>query len=463
MPSFIKTSARVAFAFGAFVLAASIAEVAWADEPGNDLAARATAETRSHFTWSVEAKAHLRDSEEHRFKLNFPFDPAMLPIGETSGFLETVDAGTHAEISTVTLRLDAAWARKFSFGAKIDLVDRHERNPTSSDREVDVDELWLRYGHETDTATLPDDPGFYVKLGKFPAFERQDDRHLESYGLVSTAFNRLEDAGVELGFDLGRHAYLKASYTQGNPVFLRDPNALAGDNGIPELWQANPDPELKTGFSIPYDADIEDLDFDNPELGVGFGLRFADASGRNGVEVLVWGRERQLAETVDMGGSFYGGDLDLLRGPLNLEPFSFPITSDDKREVGANLWLYHGGLSIFAQFVDQDLAGLDREAFEVEGAWKFRLPVKWAVGGRQLFTYIAPAVRFSRLEPDFAIPSQTPSPSFGWPWNKLDLGFRLGILPGFDLTAELADNEFELVSGAKLSYDEFLLTLRYLR
>ena len=32
-----------------------------------------------------------------------------------------------------------------------------------------------------------------------PKFERQNDRHLESYGLVSTAFNRFEDFGVEAG------------------------------------------------------------------------------------------------------------------------------------------------------------------------------------------------------------------------------------------------------------------------
>ena len=56
-----------------------------------------------------------------------------------------------------------------------------------------------------------------------------------------------------------------------------------------------------------------------------------------------------------LNGSFYGGDLDLLRGPEN--QFPFPLTSDDKREVGGNLWLYLGGASLFAQYVDQDLGG----------------------------------------------------------------------------------------------------------
>ena len=40
--------------------------------------------------------------------------------------------------------------------------------------------------------------------------------------------------------DLGRHVYVKVSATQGNPVFIRDPNALAGDNGTPVFRRPNP-------------------------------------------------------------------------------------------------------------------------------------------------------------------------------------------------------------------------------
>jgi hypothetical protein len=179
----------------------------------------------------------------------------------------------------------------------------------------------------------------------------------------------------------------------------------------------------------------------------------------NGVDLLAWGYKRKLADTVSLEGSFYGGDLDLLRGPLNM--FPFPITSDDKQEVGGNLWLYLGGFSLFGQYVDQDLAGLKRTGAEAELAWRFDLPLVFASGGRQLFPSIAPAVRYSRLDPDFEAPPVTPSPSFAWEWEKIDLGLRLAILAGIDLTAEYSINQFVLTSGREVNNDELLVTLRW--
>ena len=410
--------------------------------------------------FGFEGKAHFRDSDLNRFPVPFPFTPDMLPPGVEQGFMETVNEGSHLEISVLTLRAEARWSDVLEARAKIDFIDLYDRNPTSEDDEFDVDELWVRFGREVEPALEAERSGVYLKVGKFPKFERQDDRHLESYGLVTTAFNRMEDVGVELGAHLGSHLYLKAQATQGNPVFLRDPNALAGDNGIGELRQSNPDPELKTGITIPYDADVEDVDVDGDlELGGGLGLRFSNLGGSRGVDLLVWGYRRDLAETVDFKGTFYGGDLDLLRGPLNA--FPFPITGDEKEEVGGNLWLYLDGFSLFAQWVDQDLAGLERTGLEAEAAWRFDLPLKFAVGGRQLFPWIAPAVRFSRLDPDFAAPPITPSPSFAWEWEKVDAGIRLAILDGIDLTVEYAANDFVLGSGAERGNDEFLTTLRW--
>lgn len=407
--------------------------------------------------WTVEIRGRYRSSDDALFRPNFPFSPDMIPAGQDAVFLRTVDPGDAWELSAIVLQLETTW-RHGGFGLKLDGIDLDDRNPTSSAEEWDIDELWLRLGGETEPAALPERAGAYVKVGKFPRFERQDDRHLESYGVVATAFNRLEDIGLETGVDLGRHLYLKASYTQGNPLFLRDINALAGDNGTPELQRPNPVLERNSGIPIPYDADVHDVDFANPEAALGLGVRLADAGGRRGADLLLWHSERQLAETVEIDGSFYGGDLDLLLGPLDLFPFA--VTSNDKEEEGVNLWLYLGGFSLFAQAVDQDLAGLARSGLEVELAWSFDLPPVWAVRQHQVLPSIAPAVRYSRLDPDFAAPPVTPSPSFAWDWEKWDYGLRVGLAGRSDLTIEYAANTFTLGSGVEVGLDELLATWR---
>lgn len=410
--------------------------------------------------WSIESKFHYRDSEQLAIKVPFLFPETFLPVGQDDGFVETVDEGSSFEISTVTLVLDARPSDSITAHAKIDFIDLYDRNPTSGDKDIDVDEAWIRFGRETDPGFVPEGFGAYVKLGKMGRFERQDDRHLESYGLVSTAFNRFEDLGLEAGFDLGSRVYVKVAATAGNPLFFRDPNALAGDNGIDEQLRDFPDPELKSGISILYDAEVEDLDVDGDlEISAGVGVRIGPALGPWNLEVLAFGSERDLADTVDLEGTFYGGDLDILLGPFN--EFPYPISGRSKEELGANVWFYSGGFSAFAQWVDQEVAGLGRTGWEAELAWGFDLPLVAAVGGKQLFPYVQPAVRFSRLEPDFEAPAETPSPSWAWPWDKWDVGLRLGLMEGADLTVEYAKNEFILKSGAEVGHDELLTTLRW--
>ena len=409
-----------------------------------------------------EAKVHYRDSDLLRLGNPFPFPPEFLPPGQTQGFLETVNPGEHLEASVLTLFLDATWGANLTAHAKLDLVDLYDRNPTSSDKEFDVDELWIRFG--SDPAALPERFGASLKVGKFAHFERQNDRHLESYGLISTAFNRFEDQGLELAVDFGRHLYLRGSLTQGNPLFFRDPNALAGDNGTPDNdpgLHDNPQPRLASGFPILYDAEVEDLDVDGDlESGVGLGVRFGEPGSGRELNLLAWGYRRTLAATVALNGTFYGGDLDLLDGPF--DSFGLPISGDEKQEVGGNLWIYFDGFSFFGQVVDQEVAGMTRTGYEGEVAWRFELPLAWAVGGRQLFPHVQPAVRYSRLEPEFYGGSPLyPAPSVRWEWIKLDYGVRLGIVQGVDLTVEFADHEITLANGRKVSNDELLSTLRF--
>ncbi len=416
---------------------------------------------RPKLDFGLEAKVNYRNSELNTFRV--PFFPDNQPA-----FEQTVNEGSHIEISMVTLLMDATWGDGLVAHGKFDFIDLYDRNPTSTDKKMDVDEAWIRFGIEPEPAILAPRSGAYLKIGKMPKFERQDDRHLESYGLVSTAFNRMEDTGVELGLNLGRHFYIKTTATQGNPVFIRDPNALAGDNGTPEFFRPNhvPDPALKSGIVILYDAEVEDVDFDGDlELGAGLGARFADEAGSRGLDVLAWGYKRTLADTVELEGTLYGGDLDILSAPQDPSKpeavTAFATKGDEKREVGANVWLYWGGLSFFGQYVDQELAGLPRTGLEGELAWRFELPLWLSIGDQQLFTFVAPAVRYSVLDNDFRNPQRTPSPSLSWDWTKIDAGLRLGVISGVDLTVEYADNRFTLASGAKRENNELLTTLRW--
>ncbi|HSS48981.1 MAG TPA: hypothetical protein VLX28_08540 [Thermoanaerobaculia bacterium] len=419
--------------------------------PGED--EQAGDSLKPKLTFGLETKMNFRHSADVRF-------PVTLPPGlPKTGAEETVNPGNHFELSNVGLLIDAVWGDGLTAHSRINFIDLYNRNPTSTDRNVDVREAWIRFGIEAPPATLPERGGVYLKVGKFPKMERQNDRHLESYGVVGTAFNRFEDVGAELGLNFGRHLYVKLSGTQGNPVFLRDPNALAGDNGTPALLAPDPSTPVHSGIDILYDAKIEDLGFTDPEIGGAIGWRTGDEAGKNGVEVMVWDYQRKLAKTVPRDGSFYGGDIDLLNGPG--DGHILPITNDDKKQAGANLWVYFGGFSVFGQYVDQKLAGLPRKGTEIEAAWQIDLPLVWAIGGRQLFTFIAPAVRYSKLDNGFKNIPPTPAPSFAWDWTKIDSGLRLGIFPGVDLTAEYAINRFVLANGTTHEENEFLATLRW--
>lgn len=408
------------------------------------------------WSWTArgELKLHYRDTEPARFRLRTVFPPGTLPPGQDFAFAETVDAGSHAEVGNVALVLEGSYGSLFAARAKLDGVDLHERNPTSDDRRFDADELWIRFGPKPEGLRIPEGSTFFLQAGKAPKIERQPVRLLESYGLASTAFNRLEDVQFLVGGTFGRNVYWRAQVSNGNPVFFRDPNALAGDNGTDRLLRREP-AERGSGFPILYDADVEDYFFetDHPELGGGLGYRW-QRDDSSGVDVLFFHYQRELADTVVLEGTFYGGDLDL----LDAMGVRLPFSGDEKRETGVRLYGEWGGLAVVGQYVRQAIAELDRGGSELEIGWELPFSFGPLVRGEPLISSIQPAVRGSLMDNHFRGAREFPAPSVWWDWIKYDLGVRIGLFRRFDLTLERAFHEVE--SPVPLDMDETLVTFR---
>lgn len=398
----------------------------------------------------LELKGNYRDSGGERFATKTPLPPEMLPPGQATPFLETVDPGTQWEASNVSLRLDLTYGRHFAARAEVDAIDLYERNPTSGDRDVDLDEAWIRFGERPELLALPAGTSFFAQFGKAPKVERQPVRLLESYGLSSTAFNRLEDVQALFGGTIGRNLYWRAQWSTGNPLFMRDANALAGDHGIEELRQPFPDPELKTGFPILYDAEVEDYAFDdsNPEIGGALGYRWRSEASGSGFDVMAFYYERDLADEVDLRGTFYGGDLDILSGPFGIV---IPTEGRRKEEYGVAFYSELGPFTLLGQVVEQEVAGLGRSGLEIEAGWQARF-------ANLAIPFVQPAIRYSSLDNDFRGPATFPAPSFWWDWQKLDAGIRFGVTELADLTVEYSHHDVE--APVELDLDELLVTMR---
>jgi hypothetical protein len=445
-------------AAGALLAFALLAPRAPAQEvvAGEEPAPAAEPEPSSRrFRIGGEVKAHFRDSQPEELRLNFPFPPSFIPPGQTAVFARTVAAGSSFEISTATLIAEGELGGGTAAKVEVHFSDLYNRNPTSSDDRVFVRQAWVRLGDKYESLQAQPGTSFYVLLGQAPRFSRQPVRRLESYGLWGTAVGRFEQPQLEAGGSFGRHVYWRGMIGNGNPVFFRDVNALAGDNGTPERVPGNVNPIHESGFPMLYDAKAADLNFqDRFELGGGVGVRFGGGEGR-GLDVLGWYFQREMEDAARIRGTYYEGDLELLRGVAIPLPFS----GNDKHEAGANLEARIAGLRLFAQYVDQEIANLPRSGFEIEAAYVISLNGLFAYKDASVGNWIQPVVRYSEIENDFVSPPQFPGQSVGWDWQKWDFGLRLGIVTGVDLTAEYA-----LVKGIGRARtfrpDEFLLTLR---
>jgi hypothetical protein len=420
------------------------------------------AQTASDWTFKsrIELRANYRDSKEEKFALKFPFPPSSLPVGQTVGFEETVDAGSHAELSVAQIKLDLGYSSWFLAHTQLHAQDKYRRNPTSADRKIDADELWIEIGPRPEFLARPERTSFFVQLGKFVKMERQPIRVLESYGLVATSFNRFEDVGVMTGGSIGRNLYWRLTGTSGNPLYFRDPNALAGDNGIKELLQPNPNPKLKSGFPILYDTRVEDLALDTKQMsfGQGLGYRWQNDAQSFGFDAVAFHYRRKLldGESAPLTGTFYGVDLDLLEGPQDR---GLPIRGNKKEETGARVYTEWKGLTSTIQFTSQTVAGMHRSGAEGEFGYKFDLSGGPSAGGESFLQSIQPAVRWSELHYGFkGNGAQYPAPSIWWNWTKIDAGIRIGFAKHVDLTIERSRNN--IGAPKKIHPDETLATVR---
>ena len=403
---------------------------------------------------STEIKANFRWSEDDRFPLATPFPPEFLPLGEPNVALQTVAPGSSLEVNKATVFLDLELPRQIGARVKLDFIDLHDRNPTSTDKVIDVDEAWVSFGSRQESLRPIEGTSLYALLGKACKFERQLNRRLESYGLVSTAFNRFPDLQLQVGGSLGQYVYFFGQVSNGNPTFFRDPNALAGDNGTGTPPPPNPDPALHTGFPIFYHAEVEDLELDDRfEYGGGVGFRLLSFDQERGLDVLGFYYRTRLSEAAKLNGTYYEGDLDLLRG-AGIPPDQ--LEGDRRTEYGGNLDLRLGGFSAFAQLVKEEAASLPRTGFEVEAAYRFVLGD--LADPAALFPSIQPAVRYSRIDNDFTAPPIFITLSALWDWEKWDFGLRVAIVRGLDLTLEYAYHD--IAARRAIGHDEFLATLR---
>lgn len=412
------------------------------------------------FRLGGEMRAHFRHSRAQQRVIRFPFPSAFQRPGQTFA-LRTASPGASLEVSTLSLVGEGDLTPHVTTRLAVHFLDLYDRDPTSSDDLVALREAWVRFGRRYEPMEPAPGTTVYGLVGKAPRFTKQAVRRLDSYGLWGTAVGRLEELQLELGGTVGRNVYWRAQLASGNPLFMRDPNALAGDNGVPgQLPSTTPfpaAPSVQTGFPILYDGKATDLNLDDRfQLGGGLGLRARDGKDAWAVDVLAWVFHRDLADSAPVRGSFYPGELALLKGLVT----SLPVRGRAKTERGLNLEGRFRELRLYGQYVDQEIAGLERDGFEVEVAYRIALDGLFVSGDQPVLNWVMPAVRFSKIDDEFPGPAGFLATSVAWDWTRLDLGVRVGIVRGVDLTVEYARHSATPAAPPKIQPHEWLVTLR---
>lgn len=410
------------------------------------------------FRFWAEIKTNLRHSPFVETRIFTPTAPGPFTFRPT-GFQRTPDEGTALELQNVSLVGEGDLGLGVAAKVELHVLDLYNRNPTSSDDRIFVRQAWIRFGRKAEPLRATRESRLYVLAGMAPRFSKVMVRALESYGMWATGVGRFEMPQLQVGGALGRRAYWRAQVGKGNPLYLRDTNVLAGDNGTTSGLTPPDDAPYQTGFPIFYDAKADDLDTHGQlEWGAGLGFRRAgsDPSRAPDVDVLGWYFRRPLADSVPLRGTGDRGDLALLRG----RGFPLPFEGRGKSEAGLNVAARHGRWRLDGQLVRQDIATLVRRGLDAEVGALFELPGLFLVGETPVGNWIRPVVRVSIIDNLFDAPVTYPVLSVDWDWRKYDVGVRFGLLRDVDLTLEYSRHDMIVPTVGTLHPDEVLLTVR---
>ncbi|MEO8359816.1 MAG: hypothetical protein ABI672_07280 [Vicinamibacteria bacterium] len=414
----------------------------------DEVAQSSVKEPADPFHFGGEIKVGFRWSQAQTSNI---FNGKNTPIG----LMKTPDAGRSIEIQHLGLQGEGAITPGVFAKFEVRFLDTYNRNPTSTDATVFLRQAFVRFGEKAEPLDGSRDSRLYVLAGMAPRFTKQMSRHFESYGLLGTAIGRFEQPQLQVGGSFGSHWYVRAMIGSGNPLFLRDTNALAGDNLSEGVADARA--TYGTGFPILYDAKVTDVNVGGHlETGAGLGARIL-GDEKNALDVLGWYFQRRLSQTARVRGSDYPGELAIFQGA----GFPIPNSGDRRHEWGVNIQAKADDFNVFGQWMSQDIAGVSRHGIEAEGTWTLQLPGLFLVGESIFGNWVQASFRVSWIHNDFLAPLAYPRLAIQWPWKKYDFGLRFGMVRNVDLTAEYTFHQvFRTATLPNLPMREFVLTLR---
>ena len=215
--------------------------------------------------------------------------------------MDTPDPGSHVELNVADIQLDLGYGDWMAARAKVHVAAKHRRNPTSTDDDIDADELWVRIGEKPEFLARPErhvvlPAGRQVPEDGAPA--GAPARKLRPRRDVVQSLRRR--AGARRRHDRPQLLLARAGREWQSALHARSERALRRQRHARSQVIEGKEPELGSGFPILYNAETEDLFFDtsNVQIGEALGYRWQSDDETLGFDVIVFHYQRDLADTV---------------------------------------------------------------------------------------------------------------------------------------------------------------------